>query len=101
MEIVLSTKPGVKCDVKGCNNMTANYILVRGRVGKMHICDECLSQLVQFCLPRFTPKSPKNTIKKIIDSKKMSEGDVIIAIIDCLNCFFTCCKNNMRAETLL
>lgn len=71
---IISQSTSVKCGAKGCNNLTSTYISVSGRTGKVYLCDKCLSQLVQYYLPKYTPKSPINTIKKILDSKEQQDG---------------------------
>ena len=67
------TTEKTKCDVKDCKNMAHWYLPVKGRVGKTFLCDECRDQLYKEAIACSTPKSPRNTIKKIIDKKAEEE----------------------------
>lgn len=63
----------IKCDVKDCKNMAAYSLPSKGRVGKFFLCKGCFEQLCKDALALRTPKSPKNTIKKMIDKKAEEE----------------------------
>ena len=71
--MIYSTTEKTKCDVKDCKNAAGWYLPVKGRVGKMFLCQECRDKLYKEALAACTPKSPKNTIKKIIDKKAEEE----------------------------
>lgn len=71
--MIYSTTEKTKCDVKDCKNNATCYIPVKGRVGKTFLCDECRDKLYKEAVSARTPKSPKNTIKKIIDKKAEEE----------------------------
>ncbi len=60
----------LKCDVKDCKNSASFSIPSKGRVGKFFFCKQCLQNLVQEVSKATTPQSPKNTIKRIIESKE-------------------------------
>lgn len=71
--MIYSTTENTKCDVKDCKNTAVCYIPVKGKVGKMFLCAECREKLYRQAISASTPKSPKNTIKKIIDRKAEEE----------------------------
>lgn len=60
----------LKCDVKDCKNLASFSFPSKGRVGKFFLCEQCLQNIVQEVSKSTTPKSPKNTIKRIIESKE-------------------------------
>lgn len=60
----------LKCDVKDCKNLASYALPSKGKVGKFFLCKQCLESVVQQVVKSTTPKSPKNTIKKIIESKE-------------------------------
>ncbi len=65
----------IKCDVHGCYNDALYTFPHKTRSGKFFICKECLKKLYYDSAVIFTPKSPKNTIKKIIDEKAGENND--------------------------
>ena len=67
--MIEKTTEKTKCDVKDCKNSAVWYLPVKGKVGKMFLCEECCNKLYKQMVATHTPKSPKNTIKKIIDKK--------------------------------
>ncbi len=67
--MINKTTEQTKCDVKDCKNMAYCYIPAKGRVGKFFLCKQCFDKLCGDVLKNVTPKSPKNTIKKIIDRR--------------------------------
>lgn len=64
------TEQKLKCDVKDCKNFADYALPSKGRVGKFFLCKHCLEKIAQEVAKAHTPKSPKNTIKKIIESKE-------------------------------
>lgn len=62
----------VRCDVKDCKNSAEFCLPSKGKVGKFFLCRNCLDKLVGQAMAFRTPKSPKNTIKKIIDEKEVA-----------------------------
>ena len=73
-EIFFESTTKSKCDIKDCKNDASYFFAVKGRFGKFFICKECLNKIINKALALRTPKSPKNTIKKIIDSKAQGEN---------------------------
>ena len=71
--MIYSTTEKTKCDVKDCKNMATWYVAVKGKSGKLFLCEECRDKLYKEAIATHTPKSPKNTIKKIIDRKAEEE----------------------------
>ena len=71
--MIYSTTEKTKCDVRDCKNMARWYIPTKGKVGKMFLCDDCCGKLYKQAIAMATPKSPKNTIKRIIDKKAEEE----------------------------
>ena len=71
--MIYSTTERTKCDVRDCKNMARWYIPSKGKTGKYFLCNECCEKLYKAAIVQMTPKSPKNTIKRIID-KKAEEG---------------------------
>ena len=67
--MIIKTTEETKCDVKDCKNTAHCYVPAKGRVGKFFLCKQCFDALANEVLRTVTPKSPKNTIKKIIDKK--------------------------------
>lgn len=67
--MITKTADKTKCDVKDCKNLAVYYIPAKGRTGKFFLCSDCFKKLCSEVLRTVTPKSPKNTIKKIIDKK--------------------------------
>ena len=63
-----------KCDVAGCKNLAVCCLPAKGKSGKFFLCDSCLQQIVAQETSRRPPKSPKNTIKKLIDKKETEEN---------------------------
>lgn len=59
-----------KCDVYDCKNLADYYLPAKGKIGKFFLCADCLKKLIEEAELRRPPKSPKNTIKKIIDNKE-------------------------------
>lgn len=68
--MIYPTTDKTKCDIKDCKNNAEFYLLAKGRSGKFFLCKDCLEKLYKSLLTHRTPKSPKNTIKKIIDEKE-------------------------------
>lgn len=68
--MIYSTTEKTKCDVQNCKNLAVRYLPVKGKPSKIFLCQECLDRLYQEITAARTPKSPKNTIKKIIDRKE-------------------------------
>jgi hypothetical protein len=64
------TEEKIKCDMKDCKNMASFSLPSKGKVGRYFLCKDCLEKLVEEVMAVRTPKSPKNTIKKIIDNKE-------------------------------
>ncbi len=62
----------VRCDVKDCKYAAEFCLPSKGKVGKFFLCRNCLDKLVGQAMAFRTPKSPKNTIKKIIDEKEVA-----------------------------
>ncbi len=60
----------LKCDVKDCKNFAVYALPSKGRPGRFFLCKQCLESVVKQVNKSTTPKSPKNTIKKIIESKE-------------------------------
>lgn len=60
----------IKCDVHGCMNDADYTFPHKTRSGKFFICKNCLKQLYAESAVLFTPKSPQNTIKKMIDKRE-------------------------------
>ncbi len=56
-----------KCSTKGCDNTTVTYF--EGKKQKIFICDLCLQSLADKAISGRIPKSPQNTIKKILDRR--------------------------------
>lgn len=67
--MIFQTTENTKCDVKDCKNNAAFFVPAKGRPGRFYICRECFEKLCGDVLHTVTPKSPKNTIKKIIEQK--------------------------------
>ena len=67
--MIIKTTEKTKCDVRDCKNTAHCYVPAKGRVGKFFLCKQCFDALASEVLRTVTPKSPKNTIKKIIDKK--------------------------------
>ncbi len=67
--MITKTTDKTKCDVKDCKNAAGYCIPAKGRTGKFFLCSACFNKLCEEVLRTVTPKSPKNTIKKIIDKK--------------------------------
>ena len=62
-----------KCDVMDCKNLATCYLPCKGKVGKFFLCADCLQKLLANAQNRRPPKSPKNTIKRMIDEKEANE----------------------------
>lgn len=67
--MITKTTDKTKCDVRDCKNLASCFIEAKGRTGKFYLCDRCFEKLCGEVLRTVTPKSPKNTIKRIIDQK--------------------------------
>ena len=59
-----------KCDVFDCKNLADCYLPAKGKTGKFFLCADCLQKLSAEASLRRPPKSPKNTIKKLMDNKE-------------------------------
>ncbi len=68
--MITPTTAKTKCDVKDCKNMAEFYIPSKGKVGKFFLCKDCCEKLCKCALEKHTPKSPKSTIKRMIDKKE-------------------------------
>ncbi len=64
------TETKTKCDVRDCKNLAVCFIPSKGRPGRFYLCKDCVDALCKSVISARTPKSPKNTIKKIIDQKQ-------------------------------
>ena len=60
----------VTCDVKDCKNIASFCLPSKGKAGRFFVCADCLEKIVKEAMAARTPKSPKNTIKKIIENKE-------------------------------
>ena len=72
--MIYSTTEKTKCDVRDCRNLASYYLPIKGKVGKLFLCKECCDKLYKQAISMRTPKSPKNTIKKLIDKKAEEES---------------------------
>ncbi|MCM1289958.1 MAG: hypothetical protein NC132_04595 [Corallococcus sp.] len=59
-----------KCDVTDCKNLAECYVAAKGKIGKFFLCADCLQKIATEASLLRPPKSPKNTIKKIIEQKE-------------------------------
>lgn len=73
-QIIFESATKNKCDVKDCKNEASYFFAVKGRWGKFFICKNCLDVIANRAITFRTPKSPKNTIKKIMDGKMQGEN---------------------------
>ncbi len=71
--MIEKTKYQITCDVKNCKNTAEYCFSVKGRIGKVHLCPCCVKQLGADCGKIYTPKSPKNAIKKAMEDKTVKE----------------------------
>ena len=60
----------VTCDVKNCKNIADFCFSAKGRGGKFYLCKGCLQQMADDNSKLIVPKSPKNAIKKAMESAK-------------------------------
>lgn len=63
-----------KCDVKNCKNDAEYFFETKGRNGKCFLCKHCYDALASDALKKRVPKSPKNTIRKLMDEKEESRA---------------------------
>ncbi len=68
--MINQTTVKIKCDVADCRNMATCFVSAKGKSGKFFLCDDCLNKIVTDATNRRPPKSPKNTIKKLIEKKE-------------------------------
>lgn len=71
-QLVTKTEAKVKCDLRDCKNDASYCVFGKGRIGRFYLCKQCLDDIVANVVKSRTPKSPKNTIKKIIDEKEIT-----------------------------
>ena len=71
--MIEKTQYQITCDVRNCRNTADFCFSVKGRVGKVHLCKQCVKLLGDDCTKIHTPKSPKNAIKKAMDDKTVKE----------------------------
>ncbi len=60
----------VSCDMPDCRNKATYAVPLKGRGAALYLCAECVDALCNTLNSVRVPKSPKNQIKKILDSKK-------------------------------
>ncbi len=58
------------CDVRDCRNAAEYAFAAKGRPGKFFLCKDCLADLAAEGAALAVPKSPENTIKKIMKRKE-------------------------------
>ena len=68
--MLTKTNVKTKCDVLNCKNLAVCYLPAKGKLGKLFLCEQCLAQLAAEVHGHRPPKSPKNTIKKVMDEKE-------------------------------
>lgn len=68
--MITETNAKVKCDSHNCKNDAKAYFAVKGRFGRCYLCRDCLARLAQDAAAYTTPKSPKNTIKRLADKRE-------------------------------
>ncbi len=66
--MLIDNKYNVNCDMHCCTNKAEYYFETKGRLGRFFVCKDCMATLLADYKQRTTPKSPKNAIKKAIDS---------------------------------
>ena len=71
--MIEKTQYQISCDVRNCKNTAEFCFSVKGRVGKVHLCEQCVRLLGNDCAKLRTPKSPKNAIKKAMEDKTIKE----------------------------
>lgn len=71
--MIEKTKYQLTCDAKGCKNTAEYCFAVKGRVGQVHLCAQCVKHLGNDCAKIRTPKSPQNAIKKAMEDKSVKE----------------------------
>ena len=74
--MIFTTTIKTKCDVKNCKNDADYFFETKGRVGKCFICKSCYDALVNDALKKRAPKSPQNTIKKLMEQKEEARAYV-------------------------
>lgn len=60
----------VKCDCYNCKNDAAASFALKGRASRCNLCAECINALGEDILSRTAPKSPKNTIRRLEESRR-------------------------------
>ena len=70
MKLLNQTAVKQKCDAYNCKNDAAVFFAVKGRSGRCYLCADCMQALANDVLSVVTPKSPKNTIKRISDKRE-------------------------------
>ena len=68
--MLLTTNAKQKCDALDCKNNAEYYFAVKGRANRCYLCADCLNKLNKDALSNLTPKSPKNTIKRLSDKRE-------------------------------
>lgn len=68
--MIISTTAKQKCDVHNCKNDAQVFFAVKGRFGRCYLCRDCLNKLASEAVAASTPKSPKNTIKRLADTRE-------------------------------
>lgn len=74
MKTLITSNAKQKCDARDCKNTASAYFAVKGRLGRCYLCAECMQKLANDVLSTVTPKSPKNTIKRIADSREREKN---------------------------
>lgn len=74
MKILVTINSKQKCDAYNCKNDADFFFAVKGRASRCCLCSECLSKLAGDVLSTVTPKSPKNTIKRLADKREQEKN---------------------------
>lgn len=65
----------VKCDCYNCKNDATVSFALKGRAARCNLCADCLEKLYTEILGRATPKSPKNTIKRLEEIRRKERNE--------------------------
>lgn len=74
--MIIPTTVKQKCDVHNCKNAAEVFFAVKGRFGRCYLCRDCLNKLANEAVGAATPKSPKNTIKRLSDSREQEANAI-------------------------
>lgn len=68
--MLIPTNAKQKCDAHNCKNDAAAFFAVKGRASRCYLCRDCLSKLMSDFAGSTVPKSPKNTIKRLAETRE-------------------------------